>query len=77
MLTYKNGQTADGGYLKWINELTTDQAIKDATIKASSGEVAVSFFEYDWSLNSQADPGAAPEKTEKAGHFGSGGGPDE
>lgn len=72
-----NAKYPDGGYLAWINELTDDAAIKDATEKAASGEVKVSFFDYDWALNSQADPGAAPSKKKKAGGFGSGSSPDE
>lgn len=66
----------DGGYLKWINELTNDPLIKDATEKAMKQEVEVGFFKYNWALNSQAEPGAA--KTHKSsGGFGSGSSPDE
>ena len=72
-----NQRYPEGGYLAWIGELSGDQAIKDATAKVSTGEVAVSFFEYDWALNSQADPGKAPEKKKKSGGFGSGASPDE
>ncbi len=67
----------NGSYLSWINELTSDQAIKDATEKAINGEVKVAFFDYDWALNSQADPGAPVAKKKKSGGFGSGSSPDE
>lgn len=66
----------DGGYLQWINELTNDPAIKDATEMAMKNEIAVGFFEYDWALNSQAEPGAA-KKAKSSGGFGSGSSPDE
>ena len=66
-----------GGYLAWIYELTSDASIKEASAKAASGEVKVSFFEYDWALNSQADPGAPVAKAKKSGGFGSGSSPDE
>ena len=52
-----NERYPSGGYLTWISELTSNQAIKDAAVKAANGDVAVGFFEYDWALNSQADPG--------------------
>ena len=72
-----NERYPNGGYLAWIRELTSDQAIKDATVKAANGEVKVTFFDYDWALNSQADPSAPPAKKKKSGGHGSGGGPDE
>lgn len=65
------------GYLGWIHELTRDPLVKEATAKAIKGEVEVAFFEYDWLLNSQADPGAKPVKAKKSGGFGSGSSPDE
>jgi len=72
-----NQRYPNGGYLAWINELSTDQAVKEATVAASQGTVKVAFFEYDWALNSQADPGKPPEKKAKSGGFGSGSSPDE
>jgi hypothetical protein len=67
----------EGGYLAWISELSNDQPIKDAVAKAIEGDVAVKFFEYDWQLNSQADPGAPVAAQKKSGGFGSGSSPDE
>ena len=76
----------NGGHLQWINESTTEQAIKDATGKAIADlakveeerEIKISYYEYDWTLNSQADPTADPSKSKKSGGgFGSGSSPDE
>ena len=61
----------EGGYLKWINELTNDPEIKEATEKAMNDEIEIGFFEYDWALNSQAEPGVA-KKPKSSGGFGSG-----
>lgn len=72
-----NERYPQGGYLTWIGELTKDQSIKDATVAAANGEVKVAFFDYDWALNSQADPGAPAAKKKKSGGFGSGSSPDE
>ena len=72
-----NERFPNGSYLAWINELATDQATKDATAKAISGEVEVAYIKYDWALNSQADPGAPAAKKKKSGGFGSGSSPDE
>jgi hypothetical protein len=71
-----NQRYPSGGYLAWIDELTDNPTIKDAVAKAASKEVSIGFFEYDWSLNSQAEPGAAPAHTSSGG-FGSGSSPDE
>ena len=72
-----NERFPDGGYLAWINDLTSSQEIKDATAKARNGEVKVAFFDYDWALNSQADPGKPQGGKKKSGGFGSGSSPDE
>ena len=72
-----NERYPEGGYLAWINKLTDDPAVKDATQKAIDGEVKVAFFDYDWALNSQADPGAPVAKKKHSGGFGSGSSPDE
>ena len=82
-----NARYPNGGHLQWINESTTDPTIKDATARAISDlaktpdqrEIKIAYFDYDWTLNSQADPNADPSEAHKGGggHFGSGGGPDE
>ena len=65
---------SNGGYLQWINEMTDDPVIKEMTEKAINGDVQVSYFDYDWTLNSQAEPG---ESAAASKHFGSGAIPDE
>jgi len=72
-----NESFPNGGYLTWISELTNDQSVKDAIAKVAQGEVAVKFFDYDWLLNSQSDPGAPVAVKKKSGGFGSGSSPDE
>ena len=72
-----NERYPNGGYLQWINELTTNQETKVTIAKVGRGEVKVGFFEYDWSLNSQADPAKPSGKKKKKGGFGSAGGPTE
>ena len=72
-----NEKYPNGSYLAWLNELTLDPVIKEATTKASQGSVAVKFLKYDWALNSQAEPGKAKSGPKKSGGFGSGSSPDE
>lgn len=72
-----NERFPNGGYLAWIGELTNDASVKEATQKAAQGDVAVTFFDYDWALNSQADPGSPAAPKKKSGGFGSGSSPDE
>ena len=67
----------NGSYLQWINESTDIPGIKEATKMAIDGDLEVAFFDYDWALNSQADPGAPAPKKKKSGGFGSGSSPDE
>lgn len=67
----------NGGYLAWLCELTDDQALLNGLDQAIEGEAKVTFNEYDWALNSQADPGAPAAKKKKPGGFGSGSSPDE
>ena len=74
----------NGGHLQWINESTTNSVIKEATAKAINDltkdekdrEINIAYFEYDWTLNSQADP-SAPKAHKKKGAFGSGSIPEE
>ena len=67
----------NGGYKTWISELAHDDELKEAALKAINGEVKISHFKYDWTLNSQADPTAGPARKKKSGGFGSGSSPDE
>ncbi len=61
-----------GGYLAWIKELSRDQELKSAVDRAIQKEIPVKFFEYDWTLNSQAEPGSHSGGGKKSGGFGSG-----
>ena len=91
-----NAQNPTGSYFAWINRLSKNQAVKDATARIASGQftkvwnkeleasqivldgaVVASFSDYNWDLNSQADPTKAGKKKKKKGGFGSGGGPSE
>lgn len=62
-------------YLGWIKELAQDGTLKSQVDCAIDGSVKTSFFEYDWALNSQADPGK-PAAAGKSSGFGSGTSPD-
>lgn len=62
---------ASGDFTKvWDDELEANRIF-------SNGKIVASFSEYDWTLNSQADPSKAGVKKKKKGGFGSGGGPSE
>lgn len=67
----------DGGYLAWLEDLVTDAALQQAIVAAREGSNSVDWFEYDWSLNSQARPGAASSKPSGDAGFGSGSVPNE
>ncbi len=67
-----NERYPNGSYLAWISELTNDDEIKAAVQKAINDQVKVEFFEYDWALNSQAEPGAHAAGGKKSSGFGSG-----
>ena len=63
-----------GGYLAWLEKLVDDEDLKAGIAEARQKKIGVKFYDYDWSLNSQAKTeGAAKPK----GGFGSGGGPAE
>ena len=66
----------EGGYLRWISELVTDEKLKSQVEKVIEGEAKKSFFVYDWSLNSQTPPGSH-SGGKKSGDFSSGSIPDE
>lgn len=62
-----------GGYLPWLSERVKDPALKQVIAQAARGEVQVAFFDYDWSLNSQATSEAiAASARNKSTDFGSG-----
>ena len=72
-----NERYPNGGKLEWLFELVDDAGLRQKIQDASDKKIEVSYFEYDWTLNSQAEPGKAPPKTKSSAKSGSGGGPDE
>ena len=52
------------------------KALKEGVEGAIEGTVEKSFFDYDWSLNSQADPEKSGGAKKSSGGFGSGSSPD-
>ena len=82
-----NERYPNGSNLEWLHGLVVEPVIEpgeepdEPTLKQSvkdawDGKIAVSYFDYDWTLNSQAEPGKAPEGQTSA-KAGSGGGADE
>ncbi|MEP3479917.1 MAG: DUF547 domain-containing protein [Fuerstiella sp.] len=67
----------EGGYLAWLEERVTDESLKQAIAAAQDGSTAVDWFDYDWSLNTQATPGATSSKPKSDAGFGSGSVPNE
>ena len=72
-----NERYPDGGYLEWLEGLADDPKLKKALAGAIDEKVKVTFLDYDWTLNTQADPGKAAPKAKHSGGFGSGSSPDE
>ncbi len=67
-----------GGYLLWLGERVRDATLKGIIQRASRGEVPVTFFEYDWSLNAQvASTSTGGKGAGKSSGFGSGSIPNE
>ena len=78
-----------GGKLEWLHGLididikgndellNAQKNLLQKIQDASDKKIKVSYFKYDWTLNSQAEPGKAPPKTKSSAKSGSGGGPDE
>jgi hypothetical protein len=71
-----NQKYPQGGYLQWIKELVDDPQTAAAVDQAIQGDVAVKFFDYDWTLNTQAEIGAHTSE-KRGGGFGSGSIPNE
>ena len=72
-----NERYPTGGKFAWLVELVEDPALKEAIQDCCDSKIKVSYFPYDWALNSQAEPGKAPTKKKSSGGFGSGSSPDE
>ncbi len=60
-----------GGYLAWLAARVKDPELKRAIERSERGESQIVFFQYDWSLNSQA-PGEQTTDTDQHADFGSG-----
>ncbi len=70
---YGEDWQAAGGYLPWLAARVQDDSLRQALKDAANGEVAVTFLDYDWSLNSQQASGSAAAKPPaKQAEFGSG-----
>ena len=71
-----NERFANGSNLEWLHGLVDKPELKQHIQDAWDGKIAVSYFDYDWTINSQAEPGKAP-KGKTSAKAGSGGGADE
>jgi len=75
---YGDDWNAVGGYLPWLAQRVKDAPLKTMVERATRGEVPVTFFEYDWSLNAQApSSGTAASQAPSDAGFGSGSVPNE
>ena len=72
---YGKDWKGEGGYLQWILERTADQEVRAALETSLTQEPQIRWNEYDWSLNSQSEPGASIRTQPSA--FGSGSVPNE
>ena len=72
---YSEDWDSEGGYLKWLAERVTDSELGSRLAEAKTGATAVSFNDYDWTLNSQT--GSAGASAGGTGGFGSGSVPNE
>ena len=59
-----------GGYLRWIADLAGNDELKSQLESTIAGNVERNFVKYDWSLNSQKEPGSTAGHS--SGEFGSG-----
>jgi len=72
---YGDDWKGEGGYLRWILERTADPEVRAALETSLTQEPQIRWNEYDWSLNSQDEPGASIRTQPSA--FGSGSVPNE
>ncbi len=62
-----------GGYLPWLFERIKDEELRFSITRAINGEVETVFADYNWTLNSQADPSSkSGPSSKKKTNFGSG-----
>jgi hypothetical protein len=75
---YGDDWQALGGFLPWLAGLVHDPALRDALERATREELKISWFDYDWTLNTQATQGeGAAAVPKKSAGFGSGSVPNE
>ena len=72
---YGEDWTNEGGYLKWLLLRTAQPDIRSALDTMLQNEPDIHWNEYDWTLNSQQQPGTSG--VAKAASFGSGSVPNE
>ena len=72
---YSSDWSSQGGYLAWLKTLVEDDELREKLAMAESGELKVSFNQYDWTLNSQE--GGSSAAGAAGGGFGSGSVPNE
>lgn len=65
-----------GGPLQWLKALVKSDELGSKLDQAIAGDIKTVHLKYDWSLNSQSDPGASSGGGKTSG-FGSGSVPDE
>lgn len=71
---YGDDWSSQGGYLNWLKQRVESPELGSQVAAAESGELAVEFNAYDWTLNSQ-DTGSSSAGGDA--HFGSGTVPNE
>lgn len=71
---YGQDWDAMGGYVAWLEKLVETPELRQKLSAAQTGQVAVKFNDYDWSLNSQSIGGGTGKATKS---FGSGSVPNE
>ena len=67
----------EGSYLSWLAELTDDPALTQALSQAANQQAPVKWNTYDWTLNSQREPGSHSASSGGGASFGSGSVPNE
>lgn len=67
----------DGGYLTWLADLADDPILSQALIRAAGEPSRVQWNTYDWTLNSQREPGSHSSASSAGASFGSGSVPNE
>ncbi len=72
---YAQDWDAHGGYLAWLSNLVSDDAVRAKLMEGQRDKSLVQFNSYDWTLN--ASTGSAGGTSTSGGGFGSGSVPNE